>query len=198
MSKIMNNENIEKISVADFLKKYDEAESAEDKEACIKKIVIDRYVPYSEKVVYINQILNTAHFKNNVLVWNTPKEKVLYAWTLLRLYTSLNVSDNFNNEYDLIMSRNDLQAQITSYMPNDKMEFCNMFYDMKSDFNANVVNDYTQLTEAVSLGVLKGAEMVLDALEKVLPDLMNAAQMSMDIKDLEGITNAIQSGFKEA
>ena len=69
---------------------------------------------------------------------------------------------------------------------------------MKSDFNANVVNDYTQLTEAVSLGVLKGAEMVLDALEKVLPDLMNAAQMSMDIKDLEGITNAIQSGFKEA
>ena len=198
MSKIMNNENIEKISVADFLKKYDEAESAEDKEACIKKIVIDRYVPYSEKVVYINQILNTAHFKNNVLVWNTSKEKVLYAWTLLRLYTSLNVSDNFNNEYDLIMSRNDLLAQITSNIPNDKMEFCSTFYDLKSDFNANMVNDYTQLTEAVSLGVLKGAEMVLDALEKVLPDLMNAAQMSMDIKDLEGITNAIQSGFKEA
>ncbi len=199
MSKIMNNENIEKISVADFLKKYDEVESADDRKACIKEIMIDRYVPYSEKVVYINEILNTAHIKDGKVFWNHAKELILYMWTVLKLYTKLDVSDDFTKEYDQIMKRPGLDRMLThQYIPSDGLLFRGLMYTKGEDFNQNMNNDYTQLTEAVSLGVLKGAEMVLDALEKVLPDLMNAAQMSMDIKDLEGITNAIQSGFKEA
>ena len=177
MSKIMNIENIEKISVADFLKKYDEAESADDRKVYIMSEIIDKnaYIPYAEKMTYATYILQTAHFKNDKYKHNQSKELFLFQWTIMELYTNLDLhTEEATKEYDLIMGAIKDFKMIEDLASDDIKEFKKVFYCIKRDFfdDINSQKQSQEIIDAIMIGIAKGTEQVLDAVSGVMPEIM--------------------------
>lgn len=84
-----------KISFNDFIKKYDSYQSKEAQKKYVESIIItNQYVDYLVKVNYAKNILNTACLnKDGNIHMNSCKKYILYVYTILTLYTYLDISE---------------------------------------------------------------------------------------------------------
>jgi len=190
----LNRENVEspntngdKISIADFVNKYSKMASDKAKEALIQSVVRnnDYYVPYNEKFVYANQIIENSSFdKNGNIHYNGAKQYQLYIATILALYTKLDVpSDTFNITFD-ILNQNRLLDIIVEAMPSDKDDFDIMLSMAKDDFDRNYgmrQMDINNITNAVYKGLIKGINDIFDGINI---DTLNISEMQELFSDI--------------
>jgi len=102
------------MKVEDFVKKY----KATPKLVDLKKHVVNKYVPYLEKIALCTNIVNsTSHIetkdKRQLVKINTPARYVLFTMYILNTYTDLDVDfteDNFVKDYDMLKEAGLIEA----------------------------------------------------------------------------------------
>lgn len=147
----MSNE--ERKDILECSKKYSTTSSKQLRIALLTSIMrpSDYYVPYFEKIQKANKIISIANKSNNITdcryYYNSPRQYFLYTQALLEMYTLLNVTDNYMEEFDLLNKGGFLNA-IIDQMPEDKKEFDVVFGMVKDDAERN---DYNNLLFQCSL-----------------------------------------------
>jgi len=183
-----SGEKEERASIIDFVNKYNKITSDKAKEALIQSIVRsnDYYVPYNEKYVYANRIIENSSFdKNGKVHYNGAKQYQLYIATILTLYTKFDIpGDNFSIVFDILNQKHLLDI-IVGAMPDDKMDFDVMLNIAKDDFEKNyevAKTDINILISAIKTGMLQGMESIMDACQGVLdnPELLNVIKQNFE------------------
>lgn len=163
-----------KVKIVDFISKFNGMTSEKAKEAYIKRIVKsdDYYVPYTIKVVYAQQIIETANFREDgIYILNSPKEYQLYISSLLMMYTNLDVIGQQFNLYFDALEKYQILDKIIKQMPIDKNEFDIVFHMIKDDAEKNygeIRFNTSEIAGMVKKGILEGTEFILTELLKIL------------------------------
>ena len=129
-----------KISVLDFIKKYNSMTSDKAKKTYLQRVVKgdDYYIPYTAKVVYARNILEIANFdKEGNVLYNTSKQFILYVYTLLQMYTLLSIDHmDWVVVFDILNSNNVLD-EIINALPKDRNDFEMIYKMVQEDFEKN-------------------------------------------------------------
>lgn len=171
------NKNDEKVYVIDFIKKYNELKSDTAKEAYLSSVVLkDVYVPYVTKMVTIDRMLQMAHYIDNRLIFNTPKEYQMYVFTLIMLYTRLDLDGNTSEIFDEL-NKNGLidllVAEIEKKNEDDYKSFNTVFKMAKDDFLMNFAKtnlDNEAIVNAVGAGIMQGMMSIMDSIKTAFED----------------------------
>lgn len=165
---IGNTEDIKKIPVTEFIKKYTGLISEKTKEMYLKSVIVgdDFYVPYVTKIVYANQIIEAANFNKDGIYYNTPKQYQMYMSVLLSLYTCLEIDgQSFNEIFDSLESIGAFDKMM-DLMPKDKTKFDVVFNMVRDNFDQNMgkINiNIDEIVSAVKIGIVQGVDAVLEA-----------------------------------
>lgn len=167
----------EKVYVMDFITKYNGLKSDTAKEAYLSSIVLeDVYTPYVSKMVTVDKLLQTAHIINDRVIFNTPKEYQLYIFTLIMLYTRLDVDGNTSEIFDEL-SKNELidllVAEIEKKNEDDYKTFNIVFKMAKDDFLMNFAKtnlDNEAIVNAVGTGIMQGMMSIMDSIKTAFED----------------------------
>ena len=132
-------------------------------------------VPFSIKEACANNIVLLANYdkENDTVHYNSAKEYLLYIWTLLSLYTELDIPQkDFKEKYDLLYADN-LLKDIIDFLPEDKKEFDRIYAMAKTDFEKNFshVNlNYKKILEAIKMGCVEVLEQLFSEVNKLAED----------------------------
>ncbi len=172
-----------KISVLDFIKKYNSMTSDKAKKTYLQRVVKgdDYYIPYTEKVVYARDILEIANFdKEGKVLFNGAKQYLLYICTVLTLYTMLDISHkDFSVAFDLLNQQNLIDVLLEN-MPDDKTEFDVIFQLAQGDFEKNYgeikfnVNDITNM---INKSMTDSIQIVLDIINNIVNTNINSTNV---------------------
>ena len=85
-----------KATVEEFVKKYNQFSSTELKANYVKSMVDEnKYIDYLVKVKYAQDIISISCLdKNGNIKLNSPKRYSLYIYTIINLYTYIEVPEN--------------------------------------------------------------------------------------------------------
>ena len=155
----INDDQKDRVTVEEFLEKYDSLTSEKAKELYLESVICpsDYYVSYALKTVLARKILEIANFNQNdgSLRFDGVKQYQLYIWTILSVYTNLFLPEN---EFDIvfdILSKKKMLDKIVQKMPEDKKEFDIVFNMTRDDFIMNYnKTDYTKLFQQIRQEVL--------------------------------------------
>lgn len=93
------------MTVQEFVKKY----KINPKTTDLKKHIVNKYVPFIEKVALCNSIVNSTSYKKvgerDVIMINTPARYILFVMHIINTYTDLDVDftdGNFVKDYDAL------------------------------------------------------------------------------------------------
>lgn len=171
------NKNDEKVYVIDFIKKYNDLKSDTAKEEYLSSVVLkDAYVPYVTKMVTIDRMLQMAHYIDNRLIFNTPKEYQMYVFTLIMLYTRLDLDGNTSEIFDELSKNGLIDAIIESIESQNKADYkaFNTVFEMsKEDFVTNFARinlDTESIINAVGTGMMQGIMSIMDSISNVVND----------------------------
>jgi hypothetical protein len=106
------------MKVNSFVKGY---EKAEDKDAYVQeKIKFSKYAPFNTKVAYAESIVaNTSTYENGLVNRDTVRCQLMTDWSLLRLYTDLQLDpEKIIEDYDALGSCGALE-KILSIIDSD-------------------------------------------------------------------------------
>lgn len=114
-------------TVQEFVEKYKKANDIE-KTKLFKEIGIKTYLPYAEKVVYSENVLSqSAKRINGVLQHNSSKRFLVYATSILKLYTNLQLNKEAPHEdYDM-MKQCGAMDDVINKIGDDIHEFTTVF-----------------------------------------------------------------------
>lgn len=136
------NEGIKRISIIEFVKRYNTATSEQIKSIMLKSVFKeqDMYVPYQQKIEAALKIIEKANYVydkgNKKFVFNGPVQYLYYVKTLLDLYTNFQLNEPFYEEYDEL-NQDNLLDTILQQMPVDKVEFDTVFNMVRDDSERN-------------------------------------------------------------
>lgn len=187
---IGNTEDIKKIPVAEFIKKYTRLTSEKTKEMYLKSVIAgdDFYVPYVTKIVYANQIIEAANFNKDGIYYNTPKQYQMYMSVLLSLYTCLEIDgQSFNEIFDSLESIG-VFDKMMDLMPKDKTKFDVVFNMVRDNFDQNMgkINiNIDEIVSAVKIGIVQGVDAVLEAAKGLFDneEVMKVLSQYISIKE---------------
>lgn len=136
---------MDKYTVAEFCKKYNDAKSNEVKELLIKGIMNIDYVPYEQKIVICEQIIDRTYYikdENDIKKFHvySPGRYMLYCLWLIKKYTNIEI--DFNNslsEFNLLNKYRVLDV-IISKIPEIEVKEFRMILDMVE--NDVITNEY--------------------------------------------------------
>lgn len=107
--------NVEKYTVKEFCKKYNDTKIEQTKEMLIKQVMNVHYVPYEMKITICKKIVDSSYYNNdkdtNVkrMHIDSPSKYLLYCLYLINEYTHININftnclEEFNllNKYELL------------------------------------------------------------------------------------------------
>ncbi len=178
-----NKENL--ISVSDFIHDYSNAVTDDEKSQCLQQIIKNEYVPFLVKLFWAKQIIKGANFDSEGNVhFDSAKQYLSYVYTVLNLYTFLDVSSaGFNDEFDKL-EKNHLIEKIEAALPDDFEEFQFVYEMVDEDFRDNYFKiriNAEDIAVQVETGVLKGANKVMDIISQVMQDenVMNEIQKAV-------------------
>lgn len=188
---------MEKITaINELVSRYKKAGTTIQKEAILKSIAERRYIPYSNKMAFMQGIVNDVMMDiNGKIRFNSPMKFVLFTCMMLSMYTCINVDpDNLLSEFDtlnkdglvdiLINPKNEKDAVI----PTKEISECNVILNMlMDDFMTNRYETHAFIENQV--------ERVTDVLGVFLQPLADKLS-SMDEKDMVKLSKNIERLFK--
>lgn len=164
------------ITINEFIERYNSYLSNRAKYTFLDSIIKkDIHTPYALKIVTADNILKNSHFNNQgQLLYNTPKENIMYIFGVLMLYTKLDINDDVSSFYDYLDEKeiiNYLLVKIDYYNSTDFKNFKKVFESRKNDFmlNYRVTKINTDdIAAAVQLGMAKGMDFLLGKFLEVI------------------------------
>lgn len=115
------------MTVKEFVEKYTKANDIE-KNKLMKEINIKTYIPYAEKVVHSETVLNqSAHRVGGMLQSKSALRFLLFASSIIKLYTDIEINKiSPNEDYDLLKESGAID-EIMNRIGLDIEEFTTVF-----------------------------------------------------------------------
>lgn len=138
-------------------------------------IEVEKYIPYAEKIVLAQHILDcSAYDKNGEVHFNSPMGYVFYTLTLIKNWTNIEFDDEkIMDEFDAL-NRLSLIEKIVGMIPeSERSEFDIIYHMMLDDIQTNELSmKYVFEKALVKLGKGVG-EFVQPVLEAVVAEKTN-------------------------
>lgn len=137
----------EKISVKEFIKKYNALTSDEGKKDFIRLNIINKYIPYENKITICDKVVESTYYikikedtevEIRKLHINSAATYMLYRLNIINSYTSINIDfKNSLEEYNSL-NKSGLVDIIFDFIPEKELKEFNMLLEMaKSDLISN-------------------------------------------------------------
>lgn len=178
------------VPISEFIAKYKNRASDKSKDLYLKSIVKEEYAPYLIKQFWARQIIEGANFdKEGNIHFDQIKQYMSYMYTVLSLYTKLDVSSNgFNIQFDTL-NENGVIKRLEENLPEDFKEFQSVYKMVEDDFRTNYAVTHINTDEIgkqVEIGLLNGVNKVMDLIlktmqdEKVMAELQKALSQNQE------------------
>lgn len=120
---------IKKITVANFVNKYDKLDS-EEKSSFIGQHIVTSYVPYEEKCNICQRIINTSMKANGKFHQNTTAQYMLYTLQLIDAYTDITIDMSQSLKSFNMLDSRDLIDLILENIPEKEHAKFDLIIDM--------------------------------------------------------------------
>lgn len=187
MSNMKNN----KMTVKEFISKYNALEDAKIKNDFIKLNINSKYVSYENKITICEKIIEASHYiktlDNSIEIKkmhiNSPCKYMLYRLNIINSYTNIQIDfKNSLEEYNLL-NKLDLINIIKELISKEEIEEFDMLLDMtEKDF---IANEY-ETKAFISGQVERFAELFGSIVAPALEQLGNVLE-NMDEKTVDNI-----------
>lgn len=194
---IVNNREVteNKISVKDFVKKYNDLTSDKLKEAQIDNIIKCHYAPVLRKKAAADLIVeNSIQEKDGIEYIDSFLSQVGLMSAIVSLYTNLDCSGNVFDNYDLLMESGIYPVILYKIGEKDIKEFMNIFasaeetFLRQQSFEAYIAKQVTRFGELV--GALAGSS--LESLTSVLNDEEKMKNVIGNLPKVENIESILK------
>lgn len=133
-------EEMKTISVAEFIEKYDAAETTEEKRKVIESVISTKYVGFKTKLDVSKSIIKQFNLQNGDVHSQTAMMYLAFTASALRLYTCLDISETeTNKDYDMLQEKGLIDA-IYSMITKDLKEYKKIFDMCAQDFTTNFLS----------------------------------------------------------
>ena len=133
-------DNKKKISVADFIKKYETASTFVEKDNLIRDLIDTKYVPFVIKLNIAQKIVQKYNIENDNIKTQTAMMYLAFTASVLRLYTRLDVSEiSTDIDYDRLQKYR-LIDRLFEFIGDDLQEYQKVFNMCEQDFNSNYLS----------------------------------------------------------
>lgn len=186
----------EKITVNEFVEKYNSFTNEADKKRVIKKIINSTYMSYALKILHADKIVQAScrptievdgkkTVDTNNIKFNSAMQYVLFVTTVIHNYTDISISDdNILKEFDLL-NEVGLVDEIFKALPEREIsEFKSVLDYALSDFIANNYETKAFISNLVNKFATSISPM-LDNLSEVIG--------SLDKEKVDGLVEKLQS-----
>lgn len=149
------------MKIEDFIKEYN---SSANKEECVKKHIVDKYVPYEEKIALCKNVVKAANYRNGKFESNGPIQYMFFAITLLSKYTDIDVTEG-TKTFDVFNSLDSLGLidMFYTFMPEKELSKMQAVLGMVND-------DFTENERSL----IAYLDTKMDAMNIALDGLINA------------------------
>lgn len=159
-----------KITVKEFVKKYNTLTKDELKEQLVKSILTNKYISYENKVAICEKIVEASYYiktrnadgvENKKLHVNSPANYMLYCLNIVNNYTSINVDFNNSLEEFNLLNGNECIDLIFAFISEREMKEFRMILDMvENDLMQNEYETHTFIRNQVErFGELTGVTL---------------------------------------
>lgn len=182
-----------KLSVEEFVRRYDMLKTTEQKSKFIEDIMWRKYTPVLEKKLVLQTILKKSIVKNEkgVSYIDYFLSKINMCFAIIMLYTKLNLTDveneekaNIYKEYDLLFER-DLLNAICSFI--DERELNELM-----SINAVLIENYKTECKSTEAVISKYVERFATLLGTFINEGLQHLENVTDKKDIKNFINSIQ------
>lgn len=133
-------DNKKKISVADFIKKYETASTFVEKDNLVRDLIDTKYVPFVIKLNIAQKIVQKYNIENDNIKTQTAMMYLAFTASVLRLYTRLDVSEiSTDIDYDRLQKYR-LIDRLFEFIGDDLQEYQKVFNMCEQDFNSNYLS----------------------------------------------------------
>lgn len=133
-------DNKKKISVADFIKKYETASTFVEKDNLVRNLIDTKYVPFVIKLNIAQKIVQKYNIENDNIKTQTAMMYLAFTASVLRLYTRLDVSETSTDiDYDRLQKYR-LIDRLFELIGDDLQEYQKVFNMCEQDFNSNYLS----------------------------------------------------------
>lgn len=161
-----------KVTVEEFIKKYNQFTSTELKCNYVKSMVDEnKYIDYLVKVKYAQDIISISCLdENGNIKLNSPKKYSLYIYTIIDLYTYIEIPENKWNEcLDLLEKNNLLEVIMTAISKSEIKRFDTILKMCQDDL---MINNY-EIQGYISRNIENLKETALVACEPIITVISN-------------------------
>lgn len=187
----MNNIKNNKMSVKEFINKYNALENNKLKEDFIKLNIISRYIPYENKITTCEKIIESSYYTKTVnnsveskkIRINSPCKYMLYRLNIINNYTTMKIDFKNSLEEFNLLNKSGLISIVMEFISKEELEEFDMVLDMiEKDFIANEYETKAFISGQVERFSELFGLIVAPALERLGDVLKN-----MDEKTVEGV-----------
>lgn len=161
---------IKKITMDEFIKKFDKFNAKSAKENYVSTLINDRYIGYATKQVYAEQIVQSSSLnKDGVFHMDSCKKYLMFIFALFDCYTNLDVqSKNWTEQYDQLESRGAIDMFVNS-IPEKEVKIFNTIVDMvQSDFITNHNNIFRYMDQEIIPYIQSSTASLLKSVDTAL------------------------------
>ena len=157
------------MNVKDFVEASLKITNKEQKLEWIKSIAnIKKYIPYSQKLMHASAIVDYSCIDNGQILFDSCKGYMLEIFSLIYLYTDLEVDKkNFNSDYDILLENGVLNIILELIPERERTEFSMIVTMRRQDFIDNNYEGHAFLSKQVDKISKILEEISLVGLEKL-------------------------------
>lgn len=158
-----------RMNVKDFVEASLKITNKEQKLEWIKSIAnIKKYIPYSQKLMHASAIVDYSCIDNGQILFDSCKGYMLEIFSLIYLYTDLEVDKkNFNSDYDILLENGVLNIILELIPESERTEFSMIVTMRRQDFIDNNYEGHAFLSKQVDKISKILEEVSLVGLEKL-------------------------------
>ena len=167
------------MKVEEFIRKYN---AAKDKDKFLEKSIVNKYVPYHEKIADCDKIVRATMEKDGLFKMSTPAQFMIFTIQIITRYTDIEKDENVVELFEAL-DELDLINAIISHIPQREFNSYNTILHMVQDDymenNRNVVSFLE--TKLRTLGV--SIDTLLEAIQNYIPK--NETEDTENIETIE-------------
>ena len=128
------------LNIEQMVKEYTSTTNKVAREKFMEKVQVEPYISYTAKILYAQRIIESTSWdnENSHIEINSPIRYLIYVYTLLKVYTNIDVHhETMVEEYDALTSSG-LKDKILEKIPeNERKEFDAILKMVAEDYYAN-------------------------------------------------------------
>lgn len=160
-------------------------------EALKKELDVKEYMSIKDKRKLINDIVNGCIlFEDNVFKFNEIDKYLNFTMKTIEAYTNLELSDDIENDYDMLCSNNLLGMVIDMF--KKEYDDVGVLLKMQCDYLLNDNNIEVQVGKLFD-SILSGVYNITDAIGDIVKDFdANKLLEGLDIKSLKQLVGKLK------